>query len=398
MIPTRTIPFARPWITDAERQAVMDVLHGDILTHGPQTKAFEQEFAGFVGGGAHGVAVSSCMGALHLAYLTLGIGPGDEVLVPAQTHVATAHAVEAVGARPVFVDCRPETGNMDADRLEALVTERTRAIGLVHFIGIPAEMDAIMAVANRHNLRIVEDCALAVGARYKGKHVGTIGDAGCFSFYPVKHITTGEGGMFVSRHKELAEKATKVRGFGVDRSYAQRAASGMYDVTCWGLNYRMSEIQAALGRVQLSRVGEILERRCRNFRALKRALAGQPNLRVLDAPESPHPDPLPEREREVIRNSHYCLSVVLGGALAGRRDEVTVKLKEAGVGVSVYYPQPVPRMVYYREKYGYDAPAYAHAAAISDQSIALPVGPHLTEDDVRYVADALLRVIGELTT
>ena len=410
----------------------MEVLHGDILTHGPQTKAFEQEFAGFVGGGAQCVAVSSCMAALHLAYLTLGIGPGDEVLVPAQTHVATVHAVEAVGARPVFVDCRPETGNIDPDRLESLVTERTRAIGLVHFIGIPCEMDAIMDVASRHNLRVVEDCALAVGAKYKGKHVGLIGDAGCFSFYPVKHITTGEGGMFVSRHKELAEKATKVRGFGVDRSYAQRAASGMYDVTCWGLNYRMSEIQAALGRVQLSRVGEILERRCRNFRALKQALAGQQNLRVLDAPGGGRlgdgpvgpacragqllvgqvSQPVNQADRletcptsaarqagpTEVENSHYCLSVVLGGALAGRRDEVTVKLKEAGVSVSVYYPQPVPRMVYYREKYGYDAPAYARAAAISDQSIALPVGPHLTEDDVRYVADALLRVIGELTT
>lgn len=386
MTATRTIPFARPWITDAERQAVMDVLHGDILTHGPQTKAFEQEFAQFVGGEAHCVAVSSCMGALHLAYLTLGIGPGDEVLVPAQTHVATVHAVEAVGAKPVFVDCRPDTGNMDTDKLESLITERTRAIGLVHFLGIPCEMDPIMAVAARHGLRVIEDCALAVGARYKGQHVSVIGDAGCFSFYPVKHITTAEGGMFVSRHKEIAEKAAKVRGFGVDRSFAQRAAFGMYDVTCWGLNYRMSEVNAALGRVQLSRVGEILDRRRSNFLALKEALSGQPHMHILD---SPHKD---------VENSHYCLSVVLAGPLAGRRDELTIKLKEVGVGVSVYYPQPVPRMSYYREKYGYDALAYPCAVDISDHSIALPVGPHLTGNDVRYVVDAFLSTIREVAS
>ena len=382
----RTIPFARPWITDAERQAVMEVLQQDILAHGPQNKAFEQEFAEFVGGEAHCVAVSSCMGALHLAYLQLGIGPGDEVLVPAQTHVATAHAVEAVGARPVFVDCKADTGNMDTDRLQSLITERTRAIGLVHFLGIPCEMDAIMAVAGRHDLRVVEDCALALGARYKGKHVGVIGDAGCFSFYPVKHITTGEGGMFVSRHSEVAEKARKVRGFGVDRSFAQRAASGTYDVTCWGLNYRMSEINAALGRIQLRRVSEILQRRRSNFRLLKEALSGQPHLHVLDS------------SKDDVESSHYCLSIGLTGPLADRRDELTVKLKDAGVGVSVYYPQPVPRMSYYRGKYGYDASAYPCATDISDHSIALPVGPHLIEDDVRYVADVLLCAIREVTS
>src|SRR5262245_50029634 len=152
---TRTIPFARPWITDLERQAVMEVLHGDILTHGPQNKAFETEFAAFLGGG-HCAAVSSCMAALHLAYLQLGIGPGDEVIVPAQTHVATAHAVEIVGATSVFVDCEPATGNLDPGRLESLITPRTRAIGLVHFVGIPCDMDAIMAVAERHGLKVIE--------------------------------------------------------------------------------------------------------------------------------------------------------------------------------------------------------------------------------------------------
>lgn len=362
----------------------MEVLRGDILTHGPQNKAFEAEFEQFMGEGAHCIAVSSCMAALHLTYWQLGIGPGDEVIVPAQTHVATAHAVEVVGAKAVFVDCEPRAGNIDVSRLEALITPQTKAIGLVHFLGIPCDMDGIMDVANRHGLKVIEDCALAVGARYKGTHVGLIGDAGCFSFYPVKHLTTGDGGLFVTKHADFAAKVGKARAFGVDRSFGERTMPGMYDVPTLGLNYRMSDINAALGRVQLSRAGEILELRARHFNALKAGLAGTEHIRILDSylPEAP--------------NSHYCLSVVLEGPLADRRNEVAARLKEKGVGTSVYYPQPVPRMTYYREKYGYDAAAYPEATAISDQSIALPVGPHLSDEDVDYIAGTFKRTILEV--
>src|SRR5690242_19392639 len=149
----RTIPFARPWITDLERQAVMEVLNGDILTHGPQNHAFEEEFGRFMGEDVACVAVSSCMAALHLTYWQLGIKPGDEVIVPAETHVATAHAVEVMGGRSVFVDCEPATGNIDATKIEAKITSRTKAISLVHFLGIPCDMDAIMAIADRHGLK-----------------------------------------------------------------------------------------------------------------------------------------------------------------------------------------------------------------------------------------------------
>src|ERR1044072_3042905 len=183
---TKTIPFAKPWITDDDRNAVMNVLRGDILTHGPQNHAFEEEFAAFMGGEAYCVAVGSCMAALHLTYWQLGLGPGDEVIVPAQTHVATAHAVEVVGARAVFVDCESRTGNIDPARIEAKISPRTKAISLVHFLGIPCDMDEILSLAERHDLKLVEDCALAVGAHYNGRHVGLLGDAGCFSFYPVK--------------------------------------------------------------------------------------------------------------------------------------------------------------------------------------------------------------------
>jgi perosamine synthetase len=380
----RSIQFAKPWITGSEREAVLRVLAGDILTHGPENKAFEAEFSQFTGGDAHCVAVSSCMAALHLAYWQMGIGPGDEVLVTAQTHVATANAVEIVGAQPVFIDCEPETGNIDPSLLERAVTKHTRAIGLVHFLGIPCDMDPILEVAARHNLKVVEDCALAIGARYHGTHVGLLGNCGCFSFYPAKHMTTGDGGMFITRDRALAERAGKARAFGVDRSFGERSIPGIYDVPTLGLNFRMSDINAAVGRMQLARIGEILDRRGENFARLSEGLAGIPHLSILDARDPG------------VTNSHYCLSIVLDGPLAGKRNEMAGMLNRSGVGTSVYYPQPVPRMTYYRQKYGYDGGSYPQAARISDQSIALPVGPHLGPEDMDYMAEAARKAVKEL--
>ncbi len=379
----RQIPFGKPWITTAEREAVLRVLDGDILTHGPQARAFEEEFATFMGAGAHCLTVSSGMAALHLAYWQLGIGPGDEVIVPAQTHVATVHAVEVVGATPVFADCDLTTGNIDPQAVARLVTPRTRAIGVVHYNGIPCDMDAIMAIAGQHELKVVEDCALAVGARFRDKHVGLIGDAAIFSFYPVKHITTGDGGMFASRHADLAAKVSKARAFGVDRSFGEREVPGMYDVPTLGINYRMSDINASIGREQLKRIDAILQARRTNFEALKRLLARVPGTMVLDV------------DRPEALQSWYCLTVVLEGVSTERRNAVVKALNAAGVGTSIYYPQPVPRLTYYRNKYNNDLALYPNAARISDQSIALPVGPHLQEGDIAYIGAAFERIIKE---
>jgi perosamine synthetase len=373
----REIPFGRPWISEAERAAVQRVLEGHILTHGPEGKAFEAAFAAFVGPGASCLTVSSCMAALHLAYLHFGVGSGDEVIVPAQTHVATAHAVEWTGATPVFVDCDPATGNLTADAIAAAMTPRTRAISVVHFAGIPCDMPPIVALARERRLAVIEDCAIALGARRNGTHVGLFGDAGCFSFYPVKHITTGEGGMLITRRADVAEGVGKLRAFGVDRTHAERSIPGIYDVPTLGLNYRMSEMQAALGRVQVTRLAENLARRRSNFASLRRQIESLSGLRVIDGPERD------------ASNSHYCLVAVLEGALGDRRTEIVTRLNEAGVGTSVYYPQPVPRMTYYRRKYGYDAARFPHAAQISDDSIALPVGPHLGADDMSYIGEQL---------
>jgi dTDP-4-amino-4,6-dideoxygalactose transaminase len=290
-----------------------------------------------------------------------------------------------VGARPVFVDCEGATGNVTPAAVRAALTPRTRAISLVHFLGIPCDMPGIMAVAAERGLKVIEDAALAVGARWSGTHVGLFGDAACFSFYPVKHVTTAEGGMFVTRHAAVAEAVASLRAFNYDRS-RERTPGGVYDVVALGLNYRMSELQAALGRSQLRRLEENLSLRRANFQALQTALRGLRGLRVLaaQAPEA--------------RSSDYCLGVVLEGALGARRAEVVSRLNAAGVGTSIYYPQPVPRLRYYREKYGYEAGRFPGATEISDCSLALPVGPHVTADDIHYIADALARAVSEVSS
>ena len=377
----KEIPFGRPWIEDEDRNAVLDVLQGHILTHGPVCHQFEDDFAAFCKGGT-AVTTSSCMASLHLSTIHFNLGEGDEVLVPAQTHVATVHAVEMVGAKPMFVDCELETGNIDINILEQKITPNTKAIILVHFAGIPAEMDRICAIAEKHNLAVIEDCALAVGGFYKGKHVGLWGDVGCFSFYPVKHITTGEGGMLISKDEDTAKAIANFRAFSVDRTFNERKIAGVYDVTGVGLNYRMSEMQAALGCQQVAKLDRILERRAENFKVLKEQLMKMDGVRqVLD---SDNPD---------IVNSHYCLTVILDEGLAEKRNDVVKALTARKVGCSIYYPQPVPRMKYYADQYGVDAAEYKNAAVISDASIALPVGPHLNTDDMNIIAETLENVI-----
>jgi dTDP-4-amino-4,6-dideoxygalactose transaminase len=244
-------------------------------------------------------------------------------------------------------------------------------------------MDAVLSIAERHRLKVVEDCAIAIGARYRGKHVGLIGDMGCFSFYPVKHITTGEGGMFITRHRSVAEHVAHIRAFGVDRTHQERAIPGMYDVTAAGLNYRMGEMQAALGRQQLKRIDEILARRRANFQRLKESLLDVKDILIIDSSDTQ------------ALNSHYCLSLVLQGKLQPARDEIVARLNQAGVGTSIYYPHPVPMLSYYRNKYGYQAHEFPNASAISNFSIALPVGPHIGLEDMDYIAIQFKNIIQE---
>lgn len=372
----REIPFGKPILGDEERRAVLDVLSGNILVHGPRAKEFELAFARFTGA-AQAISVSSCTAALHLSYFYLGIGPGDEVIVPAQTHTATAHAVELCGARPVFVDAEIETGNIDIEQLASLITDRTRAISVVHYLGMPVAMDKVNAIARNHTLFVVEDCALAIGTYYKGRHAGLHGDTGCFSFYPVKHMTTAEGGMLTTGEPELAAKITRQKAFGVDKTVAERSIPGIYDVTMLGFNYRMSEVHAAIGIEQVKRMEGFLTKRRKNYDTLSSGLRELPELTLL---KSSHGD---------FVSSYFCHAALLSDKLTSHRSEIIKYLSEHGVGTSIYYPKPVAHFSYYKEKYGYKGSEYPVARYISESSIALPVGPHLDQDDMQYIVSTL---------
>lgn len=377
------IPFGRPMIGKEEQAAVLEVLSSPQLVHGPRAKAFEAAFAAFLGSNASATTVSSCTAGLHLAYMHLGIGPGDEVIVPAQTHVATAHAVEITGARPVFVDCNLNSGNIDVGAIAAAVTERTRAISVVHYLGLPVEMAPIVELARKRKLFVVEDCALAVGASLDGTACGLHGDVGSFSFYPVKHMTTAEGGMVVSRHPDVVASIDNLKAFGYDRTLAERKIPGVYDIARLGLNYRMNEIGAAIGLVQLKKVPGFLRSRVANAAALRAALADVDEVTLLADGD----------KRRIHGN--YCLVALLDERSGSRRADIIGGMKRRGVGSSVYYPIPVPLSAYYRDKYGSKPDHYPNAARISNHSIALPIGPHLVEDDMRVVAETLKQAIRE---
>lgn len=377
---TRNIPFGKPMIGEEERGAVLEVLSGTQLVHGPRAKQFEADFVSFVGGG-YTTSVASCTAGLHLAYFNLGLGIGDEVIVPAQTHVATAHAVEFTGARPVFVDADPETGNIAIDQIEAALTPNTKAISVVHYLGLTVDMDEVNGVARRHGLFVVEDCALAIGSRYKGVHAGLLGDLGSFSFYPVKHMTTAEGGMVLTRHEDIKTAIERKKAFGVDRTVTERAVPGVYDVTMLGYNYRMNELAAAIGIEQLKKVPGFLERRAENARVLREELSEVEEVSVLSSGDG---------ERQ---HSNYCVSAILDDKTADSRYEIIASLRSSGVGTSIYYPVAVPHMTYYKTKYATPEDDFPAASRISRQSIALSVGPHLDGDDMRYTVRALKSAI-----
>jgi len=374
------IPFGKPMIDAAEIEAMTRVMSGTQLVHGPVTKAFEEAFAARIGA-KRAVSVSSCTAGLHLSLFAQGIGPGDEVMVPAMTHVATAHAVEFCGARPVFVDVEPDTGNIDAGALEKAAGPRTKAIMPVHYLGLPCDMDRINAVAERAGAVVVEDCALAVDATYDGRKAGTLGTTGCFSFYPVKHMTTLEGGMVTTNDDALADAIAKRKAFGYDRTLGERKVPGLYDVDVLGYNYRMNEGQSAVGLAQLAKLDRFQAARARNYATLKAALAGIEEVTIFEAC------------KDKAVSSHYCLNAVLPRDGRFDRNAMIAELNAEGIGTSIHYPRPVPLMRYYTERYGYRAGQFPVAEWLAAQTISLPVGPHLAENDPARIAQALKKIV-----
>lgn len=367
-------------VDNAERDAVMAVLSGTQFVHGPVSKEFEAQFAARAGT-AFAISVSSCTAGLHLSLLANGIGKGDNVIVPAMTHVATAHAVGFCGARPVFADVDPASGNIDPAALADAVDSDTRAIMVVHYLGLPCDMDRIDPVAESANAFVIEDCALAVDADYGGRKAGTLGLTGCYSFYPVKHLTSVEGGMVTTNSEAVAQAIAKHKAFGYDQVLGQRAKPGIYDVDALGYNYRMSEVHAAVGLAQLQKLDTFQAARRENFKRLKLALSEISEVTVFE--------PVIGK----ARSSHYCLNAVLPRDGSISRDLVVSYLKEVGVGTSVHYPRAVPLMSYYREKFGYRAGQFPVAEWLAEQTISLPVGPHLTDDDPEYIGAKMKEAI-----
>jgi perosamine synthetase len=383
MTEKQPIPFGRPLIDDAERDAVMRVLSGTTLVHGPVTHEFEAAFA-MRAGAKHAVSLSSCTAGLHLALFTRGIGPGDEVIVPAMTHVATAHAVEFTGARPVFVDVLPESGNIDCDAMAAAMTSATKAVMVVHYLGLPCDMDRIMPVAARQEALVVEDCALAIDATYGEAKAGTLGHVGCFSFYPVKHMTTIEGGMVTTNDDGIAALIANRRAFGYDRMVGERAKPGVYDVGGLGYNYRMNEVEAAVGLAQLAKLDDFQRARARNYRLLAAELAEIDEVTVF----------APVQGKS--RSSHYCLNAVLPRDGSINRDSVVEALKAEGIGTSLHYPSAVPLFSYYADKYGFCRGQFPVAEWLAAQTISLPVGPHVNAEDAIRIGTAFKAAIAQV--
>ena len=375
------IPFAKPDLSRSDVGPLEEILEGGTLVHGKVTRQFEEEFAHRVGS-EYAISVSSCTAALHLSLMAHDVGPGQSVLVPAMTHVATAHAVEFCGAIPIFADVDPATGNIDPLSIAQAIRPNTTAIIVVHYLGLPCDMDSIRSIAGSSNIKVIEDCALALGATYKGRQVGTLGDAGCFSFYPTKHMTTIEGGMVTTNDTALAERVRKQKAFGYDRSVEQRNLPGIYDVTMLGYNYRMNEVEAAIGLQQLKRLDNFQEARRRNWERLAAQLVGREDLVIFP------------RSLGSSDSSHFCLNVTFSEEASIDRNTVLMRLKEAGVGCSVHYPVALPLSHYYRHRYGYRLGEFPTAEWIAAETLSLPVGPHLVEGDIERIAQTLVDVLG----
>ena len=374
------IPFGKPLIDGNEIKSVVDVLKSGIYAHGPISSLFEKKFCRFTKA-KYASTVSSCTSGMHLFYYALGIGKGDEVIVPAQTHTATAHAVELAGAKPVFVDCEIQTGNIDPEKIQKKISKKTKAICVVHFLGIPVDMKKINLIAKKNKLFVLEDCALSLGANFNKIHTGLLGDAGVFSFYPAKHITTGEGGIFITKNKKLYNKIKLLKSLGINKTFLERKTPGIYDAIEVGFNYRMSEIHASIGVKQIEKIKKFINLRKRNFNFLKKKLQKNSNIHVLDS------------DNKKSKNSFYCMNIVLSKNLSKYRMEIIRYLNKQNIGTSIYYPQPVPRMSYYKKKYGYKKNEFSNSEIISDHSISLPVGPHLSLNDLIYISKKLLTIL-----
>lgn len=373
----RFIPYARQSVDAADQAAVAAVLASDWLTTGPKVAEFEAALASFCGA-AEAAAVSNGTAALHLAMLVLGLGPGDEVVVPALTFAATANCALYVGATPVFADVDPDALLLDPARAEEKITPRTRAIIAVDYAGQPCDWDALRDLAGSRGLALVADGCHALGAEYKGRPVGSLADLTCFSFHPVKHIATGEGGAVATDRPDLAAAVRRLRNHGVTTDARQREVLGTwcYAMEELGFNYRLTDIQCALGLSQLKKLPGWLARRrelAARYAALLAGVSGAEPLALL--PDCAH--------------AWHLYVARLAPELAGEgRRRVFEALRAAGVGVNVHY-LPVHLHPYYRSRLGTGPGLCPRAEAAYERILSLPMYPGLSEADQERVVEAL---------
>jgi perosamine synthetase len=375
------LPYGRQSISEEDIQSVTDVLRSDWLTTGPKVGEFEEAVAAWVGA-KHAVAFSSGTAALHGAAFAAGLKPGDEAITTPLTFAATANCVLYQGARAVFADISDDTLNLDPDRVAERITPNTRAVLPVDYAGHPADLDPILALADRHGVTVIEDACHALGAEYRGRRTGSVAHMTVFSFHPVKHVATGEGGMVTTDRTDLAESLRRFRNHGISTDARQRSASGQwhYEMVLLGFNYRLTDVACALGLSQLKKLDTNLARRreiAAHYTSAFRDIAGVITPRV-------RPDVNPAWHLYPIRLNPAQLDT--------NRAHVFRALRAENIGVNVHYI-PVHLHPYYRERFGYQGGEYPVAEAAYQQLISLPMFHGMTDRDVRDVTSAVEKVL-----
>ncbi len=379
------LPYARPDIGDEEIAAVSDALRSGWVTTGPQTRLFEQAFTDYLGGGLESIAVNSATAGLHLALEALGIGPGDEVILPTLTFTATAEVVRYLGADPVLVDVDPVTLNIDPACIRAALTARTKAIMPVHYGGLACPMGEVLAIAQEHGLKVVEDAAHALPSTWQGTLVGQLqSDITVFSFYANKTMTTGEGGMAVTRHADLARRMRTMRLHGMSRDAFDRFTSTTpawyYEVVAPGFKYNLTDIAAAMGLQQLKKLPRFVARRQQLADTYRTQLSGLPLVLPADAPPG-----------DVHAWHLYVIRLTEASPLA--RDAVIQALSDRGIGTSVHYV-PLHRHPYWRDRYQLTPQMFPQADAAYLSMLSIPLYTAMVDADQQRVVDALQEVLG----
>jgi perosamine synthetase len=378
------LPYGRQSIDESDIQAVVETLRSDWLTTGPKVADFEEAVAAWVGA-KHAVSFSSGTAALHAAAFAAGLQPGDEAITSPLTFAATANCVLYQGATPVFADVLEDTLNLDPELAAARITPRTKAILPVDYAGHPADLDSILQLADRHGLIVIEDACHALGAEYRGRRVGSVAHLTVFSFHPVKHLTTGEGGMVTTDNPIFAETLRRFRNHGISSDARQRQSAGQwhYEMVLLGFNYRLSDIACALGLQQMKKLETNLTRR-RQIAA--RYTAEFRNMRGV----------LPPQTRPDVNPAWHLYPVRLDlNKLSAGRSEIFQALRAENIGVNVHYI-PVHRHPYYRDRFGYKGGEYPVAEAAYECLVSLPMFHGMTDSDVRDVVRALNKVLTHL--